>query len=879
VIVPIPSPEKTPPPDPAEVGSKAASLIRMAAAGLPVPPGKVLPVSFFEPWLGAIRASDAWVRLTQAPPERWGALCEEVKGLVARFSWSDPQRDELDALRRDLAASHPGSTFAVRSSSPEEDLAAASFAGGYETRLGVPLEGLEPAIRACFTSCLDARILAYKREHGLELWSPRIAVIVQRQIDSAIAGVAFSIDPATNDYDEAAIDASWGLGNTVVEGRVSPDHFVVDKRSGVPVEQTLGDKQISTWLQAEGGTVERAHRRKDRTLNDARLREVTSALCRVEELYGVPVDVEWAYEGESLHLLQARPITSWVPLPPEMLTDPGARRLLYGDGALSKGLTINEPISPLGLDAMEVLFTSVLESRLGPLPGGLDPRRSPFFFAGGRMYANLSQLLWLSSPKSMARQNKATDALMAAILSGIDRKRYRSARRPAWLGFSLLWQVPRTLWNLRRFFWNALRIVAFPEPTRRALQETVDGIERQLHEDEGADVPLDEAHRGRADHLARDLFDVLMPMLLVGLVPAESFAPRKGDSRLLAAKLGLGVPGNVVVEMGIALFRLARSLAPSDFEDLPLLAKRIERREMPAGFLSAWDAFLGRFGWRGPLEMDLASPRYADDPLLALRQMSFMATGPQGTDPEAIQRRQAADRQGAFEELMRRSGVVRRPLLRRVHRIVDLYASTRDTPKHLSVLLNYRIRRRALAEGRRLVEAGRLDSPEHVFDLRFADLRAAREDASLDLRRVREERTRFLRQLAAAVRWFPPVIDSRGRILRPPSPEDSPGLLRGMAVSAGVARGPVKVLRTPYEKVVEPGDVLVAYTTDPGWTPLFVNAAAIILEVGGVLQHGAVVAREYGKPCVVGIDRVVRKLEEGQVAEVDGTSGTVRLLG
>jgi rifampicin phosphotransferase len=129
------------------------------------------------------------------------------------------------------------------------------------------------------------------------------------------------------------------------------------------------------------------------------------------------------------------------------------------------------------------------------------------------------------------------------------------------------------------------------------------------------------------------------------------------------------------------------------------------------------------------------------------------------------------------------------------------------------------------------------------------------------------------------VTWFPPLIDSRGRILRPPPPtEDTPGLSRGMPVSSGVVTGPVKVLRMPHDKVVEKGDVLVAYTTHPGWTPLFVNAAAIVLEVGGVLQHGALVAREYGKPCVVGIDRVVEKLRDGEPVEVNGTTGTVRLL-
>jgi pyruvate,water dikinase len=147
----------------------------------------------------------------------------------------------------------------------------------------------------------------------------------------------------------------------------------------------------------------------------------------------------------------------------------------------------------------------------------------------------------------------------------------------------------------------------------------------------------------------------------------------------------------------------------------------------------------------------------------------------------------------------------------------------------------------------------------------------------LDLRGLRAERTRFVK-LAAHVTEFPQVIDSRGRILRPPPRDGRPGELLGMAVSPGTVTGPVKVLRNPHDKPVEKGDVLVAYTTDPGWTPLFVNAAAVVLEVGGILQHGAVIAREYGKPCVVGIDQVVSQLRDGQTVEVDGTAGVIRLL-
>lgn len=868
----------------AEVGGKAASLIRMTEAGLPVPPGAVLTTQFFAPWFEAVKTSVPWARLTQAPSEEWATLCEVVKKHAQALPLTAAQHDALATLLRDLAVPGDEARFAVRSSSPEEDLASASFAGGYETRLGVHADDLEGAMRQCFASCFDARVWSYKKEHGFDVGLPKIAVVVQRQIDSDVAGVGFSLNPVTNDYDEAVIDANWGLGTSVVDGRVSPDHFVVDKVERQVVDETRGGKQLSVWLHPDGGTAERpAHRPADRTLTDAQLRKLTDMICRIEDLYGRPVDIEWAYAGAKLHVVQARSITTYVPLPPEMVTRPGERRRLYADAALSKGLTTNEPISPLGLDSLKSMFSRLLESWVGPLKDDVSPEEALFFFGGGRMYINYSNVMWLASPGKLAKSAAPSDSLMAQILAGVDAKRYRATTRPPWVSIRLLWRIPRGLWSLRGFFWNILRALLAPEGAHRAYRQRISAFESELRshldDDTGGDLSLDELRSTYEARMAWEMFDVLMPIFLAGMASPHLVVPRKNAPlSALADKLRLGTRGNVVVEMGIALYRLAKRLDRSDFGDLDRLAERIERRELPAELLREWDDFLATYGWRGPLEMDLASPRYADDPRLAARQMSFMTVDDQGFDPQDAHQRQVEGRQRAYEELMRRLGPVRRAVLHRIYRLIDLFAGTRETPKHLMVLYNYAVRKRALAEGRRLTRQGRLDAAEDVFALHFADLKAAAQDATLDLRKIREERTRFHKKLDAHVTSFPPVIDSRGRILRPPPTEDAPDLLRGMPVSPGVVTGRVKVLHTPHEKAVEKGDILVAYTTDPGWTPLFVNAAAIVLEVGGVLQHGAVVAREYGKPCVVGIDRVVEKMRDGQPVEVDGTTGTFRLL-
>ena len=866
----------------ATVGGKGNSLIRMAAADIPVPPGAILTTGFFAPWFDVITETDAWAALTKAPPEDWPPLCDDLMTQCRALPFTSSQKRDLQRLRKVLAAHCDDSAlFAVRSSSPEEDLGSASFAGGYETRLGVPMNDLEDAIRHCAASSLDGRVLIYKREHGFDDLTPRLAVVVQQQIDSDVAGVAFSLNPVTNDYDEAVIDASWGLGPSVVDGRVSPDHFVVNTVEQTVVEATTGAKSISVRLDPEGGTVEQKEpRAEERTLGHAHLQELTDVLGRIELLFDHPVDIEWAYADDQLHVLQARPISTHVPLPPELITKPGERRLLYADTGMAKGVTINAPISPMGLDWLRTFMTGVSEWLFGPHQWELDRDESPILFAGGRAYQNLSALLTVAGPERLADGFEESDSRIAEILSTVDADRYRLPTRPSWARLEMVTVLPQFLWRVARMVASMLRTLLAPDRAWPAYRRKVEAFETWARNDMNFSLSLDAFRRRYLAPTARHFFQVTGPAFgtaFVALQTVDRIVGPAAESQALAAKLKSGLPGNLVVEMGITLHRLAQRLAPGAFDDLARLAERVERRGLPDAFLRDWDRFLNRWGHRGPNEMDLAMPRYADDPIVALRQMATLATGHSDINPEAAHDRLAAERREAYKTLMDRLGGVRRVLLRRLYRVIKRFAGTRDTLKHDLLLIFHAVRERVLREGQQLTDEGRLDAPEDVFALTFDDLTAAAEDPSLDLRALRTERTRFRKRLKNQVTSFPPVIDSRGRILRPPSPETADGL-RGMAVSPGVATGPVKVLHTADEKPVEKGDVLVAVTTDPGWTPLFVNAAAVILEVGGTLQHGAVVAREYGKPCVVGLDRATSLLDDGQQVEVDGSRGTIRLL-
>jgi pyruvate,water dikinase len=322
----------SPIPDLSEVGGKGFSLMRMTQVELPVPPGFVCPVAFFKPWLNRIKASPEWAAVQTAilNGDDLTTSTKALKAACGDLALSSAQEGELVEALETLPED---SFFAVRSSSPEEDLEGASFAGGYKTSLGVNRKTMLEALRASFASAFDERVFVYKRQHGFALDQPRIAVVVQQQIAADSAGVGFSLNPLNNDYDEAVIDANWGLGESVVAGMASADHFVVDKVAKKILEKQLGGKEVAVYLNEQGGIEEQSpHDSTEFCLTDKQVLAIADMLSHVENLYGKPTDIEWAYANDTLYLLQARPITAYVPLAPEMMT-PNARLVvrLYGN--------------------------------------------------------------------------------------------------------------------------------------------------------------------------------------------------------------------------------------------------------------------------------------------------------------------------------------------------------------------------------------------------------------------------------------------------------------------------------------------------------------------------------------------------------------------
>ena len=275
-----------------QVGGKGLSLIHLANKGFPVPIAAVLSTESFQPWMERLKASPDWKAFAQTKADDMAAAATAVKDSAQTLTFSEDQQQTLSEVRQHLQTEEI-TMMAVRSSSPEEDLEGASFAGIYETVLGVTGGNLEAAIKTCFASALDERVVVYKQERGFDPLDLKIAVIIQRQIASEVAGVAFSLNPVNNCYDECVINANFGLGETVVDGVITPDRFVVNKVTSVILEKTPGQKEVATYLKADGGIERKAPQSPSEcSLSDDQILAVTALTTDVEAEYGKPMDIE-----------------------------------------------------------------------------------------------------------------------------------------------------------------------------------------------------------------------------------------------------------------------------------------------------------------------------------------------------------------------------------------------------------------------------------------------------------------------------------------------------------------------------------------------------------------------------------------------------------
>ncbi len=836
-----------------EVGGKAQSLIRSTQAGFPVPEGLALSVAFFQPWTEVIKSSAQWSALLTSPIKD---NCDAVKAIAEKLTFTDEQRSQLADAMQELEGC---SVFAVRSSSPEEDLEGSSFAGMYETYLGTTQNALEQTIARAYSSMLDFRVMEYKAQQQIKLEDSCISVIIQKQIASDISGVGFSLNPMNNCFDEAVINASFGLGEAIVSGIVTPDSYVVEKVTMEILEKTVNDKKIAQHLAADGG-IETVNNPEPeaQALSDEQILELTALIKKCEQQYQLPIDIEWAIENDKLYLLQARPITSYVPLFPELITQPGERKKLYMDiMPLSQGF--DAPLSVLGADVWAIVLDRLKRGSTPAGEGGyilnLHGRQ---YFLLHNMYKGLGKKLANHMVTQMDNAFEGREEEVFNEYVTRDQTALMKQARKAMLlgGLRMLPGLVKVLFN--------------PEKKAEEFDAVVDRLVSKFKAMKN-DRPFDQL----VDQAFDDFEEVInkMSLFFVGILANRKVMKMfKGtEVEELVDCVLMDLPSNPTSAMGHAMFALASFEEFKATVDATEFEQRLADRSYSEDFLTAWDDYLYKFGERGFKEIDVASKRTVeklDEFFVQLKSINLdnnQLLKVTARKEEALTKlRTVAQKKGKLKAFNKA-----------VNRINQTYGY-RETPKFLLVIMNGNLHRVALEVGDQFVAQGRLQHREQVFDLHMNQIGQAQSDESLQLLPLIEENLEPYKQMQN-VKQFPCFIDSRGKIIRKVI-EAKDGELAGLAVSNGIIQGRAKVLKSPYEKPLLPGEILVTVATEPAWTPVFINAAGVVLEVGGGLQHGAIIAREYGIPCVSGLPGVTDLIKDGDLLEVDGSNGIVKIV-
>jgi pyruvate,water dikinase len=858
------------------VGGKAANLGEMARAGLPVPPGVCVTTEAYGMAAGSILDDilDALERVAIGDVPSLTALAGRARAALLAAEVPAAVAGAVTVAYATLGADVP---VAVRSSATAEDLPSASFAGQQDTYLNVVgSPSVIDAVARCWASLWTDRAVVYRAANGIDHRAVRIAVVVQRMVDAEVAGVLFTADPVTGRRRQAVIDASPGLGEAVVSGAVNPDHFVVDTATGAILERRTGDKLVAVRAVPGGGVEQVTGGPGGPCLTDEQVRALAALGDRVEDHYRAPQDTEWAMDAAgTLWLTQARPVTTLYPVPEPI---PGDLRVLF---CFSVAQGLNRPITPMGLAAFRLLGTSA--SREFGFPVG-DPLAGPpvLVTPGERIFVDItgavrSRVGRLLIPRVLDVMEARSAVVLRRLFDDSRLSIIQTSRRPFLrraLRLAIRHHLPVRL----------VRGLANPDSAHRDHAALPDQIRRRLS------LPAATSPAERLDLVEKALAAEVLPLAPRAMAPAAGgFAMLALAGKLAGARPGeletvlRGLPHNVTTAMDLELWRLARTIRQdAAATDLLLctptatLAARWRDGSLPAGVQDGLAGFLARYGERAVAVIDLGLPRWSEDPRHVLGVIAnYLRLDDDRAAPDAVFAAAAAKAEQAVRSLVDRAGPVRRPLVRFALDRARRLAGVREMPKYLLIVALGRLRAQLAVVGEALAADDRIASAADIFMLTTAEARAGL--TGIDLHDLVSARRRTY-EMEMRRRHVPRVLLSDGTEPEAAVAADAPeGALAGTPASAGTVTAVARVVLDPVGAHLEPGEILVAPSTDPGWTPLFLTAGGLVMEMGGANSHGAVVAREYGIPAVVGLPNATTRISTGDRITVDGATGTVKL--
>lgn len=769
---------------------------------------------------------------------------------------------ELEAaITRHLTELGEHAGYAVRSSATAEDLPTASFAGQQDTYLNVVgKKAILQHVSKCWASLFTDRAVTYRMQHGFDHRSVHMAVVVQKMIVPQAAGILFTADPVTSNREVVSIDAGFGLGEALVSGLVNADRYRV--RDGNVIEAIVSSKTLAIYASKDGGTERRAiepEQQTRRVLTDPQALQLAQLGKSIERHFGQPQDIEWCLADDAFYIVQSRPITTLYPIP---AAADQARHVYVSVGHQQM---MTDALKPLGLSLRQLAAFR------------------PMFTAGGRQFVDVAAQL--ASPvgrENLLRAMGQHDPLVRDAIATVVERGFIELATPD-LGAS----APRGGAPAPEIDADPALVTDWIDDSRASLER----LKREIRTKSGAeriDFILKDI-----DELKRVTFDPRGIAVIMAAMDASTWLNEKMQEWLgetnAADVLSQSVSNNVTSEMGLDLLDVADVIRP-----YPEVVDYL-RRATDDGFLqglsalrggaevrAALESYLDEYGMRCAGEIDITKPRWSEQPTTLV---PMILGNIKNFEPNASTRKLEQGRRAAREK--------ERQLLERLAQLPDgahKVSETKRTIARLRSLVGYReypkyvivsryfvYKQALLQEAEQLVRAGVLHEPEDIYYLTFEELHELVRSGKLDEPLVRARKVEH----ALHEKLTPPrVMTSEGEIIvghyqRENLPADA---LVGLPVSAGVVEGRARVILKMEDADLEKGDILVTAFTDPSWTPLFVAIAGLITEVGGLMTHGAVIAREYGLPAIVGVENATRRIRDGQRIRLHGTEGYVEIL-
>jgi phosphoenolpyruvate synthase/pyruvate phosphate dikinase len=853
------------------VGGKGANLGELSKLeGIPVPDGFCISTEAFQRIIGATRSiNERLDRLSLLKIRDWNEI-SELSGEIRRLIEGKPiPADIKEEVARHLSRLGKENAYAVRSSATAEDLPTASFAGQQDTYLNmIGMESILKHVSKCWASLYTERAVTYRMQNGLDHRKVQMAVVVQKMIFPQSAGILFTADPVTGNRKVSSIDASFGLGESLVSGLVNADLYKV--RSGEIIAKQISTKKLAVMAVPKGGTKEQEiepERQNRQALTDQQILQLAHIGRNIEEHFGRPQDIEWGLAEDTFYIVQTRPITTLFPIPEAN----DRENHVYVSVGHQQMMT--DPLKPLGLS-----FFQLTAAR-------------PMLKAGGRLFVDVTQELASPAKRNIIVNvlGKSDPLIKDALMTILEREDFINSltddTKEPHSGKSNQGMSPARFETLNDY---DPQIVA---DLISSSNTSIDELRQDIQTKSGPvlfDFILEDIQKWRKSISESQSLGVIMTAMNAAWWINEKMLDWLAEKNV-ADTLAQSVPNNITSEMGLELLDVADVIRPhpevvyclqhlkedSCLDELVRFDGGRESRD-------AIYAYLDKYGMRCVGEIDITRPRWSEKPAtlvpMILGNIKNFEPGARHLKLEQG-RQQASNKEQELLERLKQlpDGEQKAKETKRMIDLVRNLSGYREYPKY-AIVTRYFIYKQALRkEAERLVQAGVIHEKEDIDYLAFEELREVVRTHELDRRIFNKRKDEY----KSYEKLTPPrVITSDGAIIVGEYKRDNlpAGAIVGLAVSSGVREGRARVILNLEDAVLEEGDILVTCFTDPSWTPLFVSIKGLVTEVGGLMTHGAVIAREYGLPAVVGVQNATKLIQDGQRIRVHGTEGYVEIL-